>query len=209
MTIPSLHIGRSFPGMTPDIEAACPCPKALCGLVIQDQVTEACGQHHWSAAKTMRQTHPADQCPGAVASAGQAPATGQAALRQLAADALRPWLLGADEADVEYAADAVLDAVLPTAADQTAVRAAALREGAEAIATHPGPHRDDLQPDAPGFWWDTRDRDAAADLLRRMADEAQPAQTETEHCVHDRRTHTRHHHQPIPGCPWCTPKEQA
>lgn len=58
------HVGRSFPGMRNDIEAACPCPKAPCGLVVQDEITEACGQHHWSAAKTMRQSHPADACPG-------------------------------------------------------------------------------------------------------------------------------------------------
>jgi hypothetical protein len=70
------HIGRSFPGMRNDIEAACPCPKAACGLVIQDEVTEACGQHHWSAAKTMRQSHPAAECP--VSPAGQAPTTDQA-----------------------------------------------------------------------------------------------------------------------------------
>ncbi|WP_221763139.1 hypothetical protein [Streptomyces sp. WAC 04229] len=59
------HIGRSFPGMGTDIEDACPCPKAPCGLVVLDEVTEACDQHHWSAAKTMRQGHPADQCPAA------------------------------------------------------------------------------------------------------------------------------------------------
>ncbi|MFE3381332.1 hypothetical protein [Streptomyces anulatus] len=57
------HIGRSFPGMTADIEAACPCPKAPCGLVVQDEVSAACGQHHWSAAKTIRQSHPAAECP--------------------------------------------------------------------------------------------------------------------------------------------------
>ncbi|MFF7631430.1 hypothetical protein [Streptomyces cyaneofuscatus] len=57
------HIGRSFPGMDPDIEAACPCAKAPCGLVVQDEVTKACDQHHWSAAKTMRQSHPAAECP--------------------------------------------------------------------------------------------------------------------------------------------------
>ncbi|MGW7398050.1 hypothetical protein ACWGH7_16315 [Streptomyces cyaneofuscatus] len=57
------HIGRSFPGIAADIEAACPCAKAPCGLVVQDEVTEACGQHHWSAAKTMRQSHPAAECP--------------------------------------------------------------------------------------------------------------------------------------------------
>jgi hypothetical protein len=44
-----------------------------------------------------------------------------------------------------------------------------LRMAADVIANHPGPHHDDLQPDAPGFWWDTRDRDAAAALLRRIA----------------------------------------
>jgi len=59
------HIGRSFPGMTNDNEANCPCAKAPCGLVIQDQVDEECKQHHWSAAKTMRQSHPADACPAA------------------------------------------------------------------------------------------------------------------------------------------------
>ncbi|MEV5368964.1 hypothetical protein AB0N12_06325 [Streptomyces albogriseolus] len=82
------HIGRSFPGMTADIEAACPCPKAPCGLVIQDEVTEACGQHHWTAAKTMRQSHPADECPAAV-SAAVAPPTTQAA------DEIRDQLLHA------------------------------------------------------------------------------------------------------------------
>ncbi|ONI48658.1 MULTISPECIES: hypothetical protein [unclassified Streptomyces] len=57
------HIGRSFPGMAADIEAACPCAKAPCGLLVQDEVTAACDQHHWSAAKTMRQSHPAAECP--------------------------------------------------------------------------------------------------------------------------------------------------
>lgn len=56
------HIGRSFPGMTNDIEANCPCPKAPCGLVIQDEVTDVCREHHWSAAKSIRQSHPADRC---------------------------------------------------------------------------------------------------------------------------------------------------
>lgn len=109
------HIGRSFPGLTPDIETACPCPKAPCGLVIREQVTEKCRQHHWSAAKTMRQSHPADRCPGAPApsmsvveaearlapledavragrqqgeAAGQAPAADQTALRDRIAAAL-------------------------------------------------------------------------------------------------------------------------
>jgi hypothetical protein len=62
---PETHIGRSFRGMTADIEAACPCPKAECGLVVQESVDPACREHSWSAAKTMRQSHPADRCPGA------------------------------------------------------------------------------------------------------------------------------------------------
>ena len=35
-------------------------------------------------------------------------------LQQLLADAVRPWLLGADEADVQHCATAVMDAILPT-----------------------------------------------------------------------------------------------
>jgi hypothetical protein len=57
------HIGRSW--ISHVIEDTCPCPKAPCGLVIQDAVTEACGEHHWSAAKTTRQSHPAALCPAA------------------------------------------------------------------------------------------------------------------------------------------------
>ncbi|MEV7975375.1 hypothetical protein [Streptomyces sp. NPDC086519] len=57
------HIGRSW--TSHEIEDNCPCPKAPCGLVLQDQVTEACREHHWSAAKTTRQSHPADRCPAA------------------------------------------------------------------------------------------------------------------------------------------------
>jgi hypothetical protein len=47
--------------------------------------------------------------------------------------------------------------------------------------------------------------------LRRMADEAQPdtgQPADVEHCVHDRAVHTRHHHQPVTGCPWCAAREQ-
>jgi hypothetical protein len=55
------HVGRSW--TTHQIEDGCPCPKAPCGLVVQDAATEACGEHHWSAAKSIRQSHPADRCP--------------------------------------------------------------------------------------------------------------------------------------------------
>jgi hypothetical protein len=55
------------------------------------------------------------------------------------------------------------------------VRAASLREAADRILAHPGPHTDALQPDAPGFWWDTRDRDAATVLLLQWAGESSPS----------------------------------
>ncbi|MFJ6073664.1 hypothetical protein ACIQFU_22955 [Streptomyces sp. NPDC093065] len=86
------HIGRSFRGMATDIEAACPCPKAPCGLVIQDEVTEACDQHHWSSAKSMRQSHPADECPAVPAvplpSADQTTPTQRPGLRDEIVNAL-------------------------------------------------------------------------------------------------------------------------
>jgi hypothetical protein len=43
--------------------------------------------------------------------------------------------------------------------------------------------------------------------LRRMADETPAAAADVEHCVHDRAVHTRHHHTPVTGCPWCTATE--
>jgi hypothetical protein len=119
------HIGRSFPGMPNDIEAACPCPKAPCGLVVQDEITEACRQHHWSAAKTMRQSHPADACPGAaaVSSAGvvQLPPTNQAALRDRIAALFRhpPGVERLGDATPGEIADAVLK-VLPAPVDRAA-----------------------------------------------------------------------------------------
>lgn len=55
------HIGRSWEGH--GIEDDCPCPKAPCGLVVQETVSEACDQHPMQAARTIRQSHRADQCP--------------------------------------------------------------------------------------------------------------------------------------------------
>jgi len=55
------HVGRSWAGH--ELEDDCPCPKAPCGLVSQDEAAEECSEHHWSAAKSMRQGHPANRCP--------------------------------------------------------------------------------------------------------------------------------------------------
>lgn len=62
MTSTGLHVGRAFTGT--DLEDSCPCPKAPCGLVIQDMADPACDQHPIDAAKTMRQIHRARLCPG-------------------------------------------------------------------------------------------------------------------------------------------------
>lgn len=57
-----MHLGRAFTGR--DIEDACPCPKAPCGLVDMGDAVPEC-DHHWPwRARTMRQGHPAALCPG-------------------------------------------------------------------------------------------------------------------------------------------------
>jgi hypothetical protein len=53
------HVGRSWPGMFPDIEQRCPCPKARCGLAAP--VAEIiCPEH--SGDGTLRQYHHVDDC---------------------------------------------------------------------------------------------------------------------------------------------------
>lgn len=56
------HIGRSW--TVHDLEDDCPCPQADCGLVLFDTINPACPEHHWSAAKSIRQSHPATKCRG-------------------------------------------------------------------------------------------------------------------------------------------------
>jgi hypothetical protein len=56
------HIGRSW--ASHEIEDNCPCPQAACGLVPLDQVSPACDQHPPARAKSIRRSHPAEQCPG-------------------------------------------------------------------------------------------------------------------------------------------------
>lgn len=57
------HIGRSFGGPG-DCEALCPCPKAPCGLVDMDSVSEECTQHPPLRCKTIRTGHRPEDCPG-------------------------------------------------------------------------------------------------------------------------------------------------
>ena len=56
------HIGRSF--MDTHLEDACPCPKEPCGLVRIDKISEKCEQHGFGHAKTIRQSHLEERCPG-------------------------------------------------------------------------------------------------------------------------------------------------
>ncbi|MFF6928341.1 hypothetical protein [Streptomyces californicus] len=56
------HIGRSWDGPG-DVEALCPCPKAPCGLVDVDNVSDECTQHPPLRCKTIRTGHPEDDCP--------------------------------------------------------------------------------------------------------------------------------------------------
>ncbi|MCF0086656.1 MULTISPECIES: hypothetical protein [unclassified Streptomyces] len=198
---PETHLGRSFRGMSPDIETACPCPKAACGLVIREQVTKKCREHHVSAAKTIRQTHTADQCPGApqpedpaavalapleaaVRAERRAQQTGdRTALRDRIADALRKESSRVDDIAL---ANAVL-AVLSEPTDQAAVRAAALQEAADRLWAL----ADRTTERGAGVLW-------VADWLRRLADE-QPTTPTTEptgpHCVCGHPT--RLHHEDV------------
>lgn len=58
----SFHIGRSWSGHF--LEDTCPCPKAPCGLVNVDQADPACPEHPAERSKSIRQSHPASECPG-------------------------------------------------------------------------------------------------------------------------------------------------
>ncbi|MYW28327.1 hypothetical protein [Streptomyces sp. SID2119] len=57
------HIGRSFGGPG-DCEALCPCPKAPCGLVDMDNVSDECEQHPPLRCKTIHTGHRPEDCPG-------------------------------------------------------------------------------------------------------------------------------------------------
>ncbi|QWY81345.1 hypothetical protein SEA_RIZWANA_48 [Arthrobacter phage Rizwana] len=57
-----MHIGRHFKGTL--LEDVCPCGKAPCGLVDWNKINPECIQHSFSANKTIRQGHTAENCPG-------------------------------------------------------------------------------------------------------------------------------------------------
>jgi hypothetical protein len=61
MPTPTYHIGRSWSGSV--LENECPCPKAPCGLVPDDQTVPECPEHAPERCKTMRQRHLAATCP--------------------------------------------------------------------------------------------------------------------------------------------------
>ena len=66
--ITGYHSGRCWPPSTA-IEDECPCPQEACGLVDPQRAHPDCEQHYFLdnplKARSMRQGHPADQCPGA------------------------------------------------------------------------------------------------------------------------------------------------
>ncbi|WP_050987906.1 hypothetical protein [Streptomyces sp. W007] len=57
------HIGRSWAGPE-HLEALCPCPKAACGLVDRDNMSDVCKQHPPENMKTIRTSHRPEDCPG-------------------------------------------------------------------------------------------------------------------------------------------------
>lgn len=56
------HFGRAWHGTR--IEDECPCEQAPCGLVAMGHAHPDCTEHAFARAKTMRQSHRAEDCPG-------------------------------------------------------------------------------------------------------------------------------------------------
>ena len=56
------HISRGWPGHT-HMEDACPCPQEPCGLVAFSRIDPSCTEHPPSRSKTIRNSHPASECP--------------------------------------------------------------------------------------------------------------------------------------------------
>lgn len=62
MTTKVYHWGRSWTGT--EMEDACQCGQAPCGLVSTDVADPDCKQHGMQFARSARQGHEADRCPG-------------------------------------------------------------------------------------------------------------------------------------------------
>lgn len=58
------HISRSWRGGGTPLEDECPCPQEPCGYVALSKIVEGCPQHDLAAAKTIRDSHLPDTCPG-------------------------------------------------------------------------------------------------------------------------------------------------
>lgn len=61
MNATGTHISRSFHGTS--LEDMCPCPKAPCGHVNSNNLSEDCLEHPMMRNKTIRSSHPAEACP--------------------------------------------------------------------------------------------------------------------------------------------------
>lgn len=61
MTSTPYHWGRSWSGT--ELEDACQCGQAPCGLVSSDLADPDCAQHGMQFARSARQGHDADRCP--------------------------------------------------------------------------------------------------------------------------------------------------
>lgn len=88
------HIGRHWHGH--DIENACPCPKAPCGLVVEGTAVPECTQHPAARSQTIRQSHLATACPAA-----EQPVTGRQS-KLLAAIQADPGRWGTGRAERLY-----------------------------------------------------------------------------------------------------------
>lgn len=62
MTDMGWHLGRSWFGTA--LEDSCPCPKEPCGLVLRARTVPECPEHPLTRYRTIRQAHPAYECPG-------------------------------------------------------------------------------------------------------------------------------------------------
>lgn len=63
-TVTDRHISRGYHDAIAAGEFACGCPRASCGLVIEQQALDDCPHHSRHGSETMRHRHPGFLCPG-------------------------------------------------------------------------------------------------------------------------------------------------